>query len=94
MNKNIITDLAAGNALRVKVSKFCKSADISLPTAYRKIKLGELEAIRDPQTGHIFIPAQAALDYLNRCSKYQHEHQNLDAISKMETARNGKCKRT
>ncbi|MBX9721898.1 MAG: hypothetical protein K2X81_10925 [Candidatus Obscuribacterales bacterium] len=83
-----VGDLQSGEVKRIKVSQFAKFAGESVCTIYRKIKNGVITAITDPATGRIFIPAEAALAYLSG-EQYKHDHQDSDAISRMEHARKG-----
>ena len=83
--------LKNGTVVRVKPSVLAQLDGRSLATVYRKIRSGALQAIKDPSTGSVFIPAEMALAYLSG-KPYKRDHQDKNAIARMETARAAKRK--
>lgn len=84
-----INELESGSVKRIKVSQLAKLAGESAVTISRKIKSKYITAIADPATGRIFIPVEAALNYLTGAD-YEHNFQDKCAISRMEKARGAK----
>jgi len=84
-----INDLRNGQVSRVKPSWLARQRHLSLPTTYRQIKEGIITAVKDPLTGRVYIPAKVALQCIQG-ELYEHDHQDQEALERMERARQAK----
>jgi hypothetical protein len=91
---DIKANIKAGKKLRFSLTSLCDALDLSAPTIYRRLNIGDfIQFTRDPITKRIFFDAQDILAYLESTPKYQSTAQyDHDGCQKMEIARSAKNK--